>query len=79
MHWYAIVKERIARTAENTKIVEIITPDLIAAPYALGVSVIVEQTTIKIMHSKTTHRQLTPKDLIEEYSDGSRIFIFHRT
>jgi hypothetical protein len=38
---------------------------LIAAPYALGVNVIEEQTTIKMVHSKTTHRQLTPKDLME--------------
>lgn len=34
---------------------------------------------MRIVHIKTTHKQLNPKGLIEEYSDGSRIFIFYRT
>jgi len=79
LHWYAIVSERIARTPENIKIVEIITVVLIAAPYASGVNVIEEQIPIKMAHSNTAQRQLTPKVLIEEYSDRSRIFIYYRT
>ena len=74
-----MVNERIARTPENIKTTEIITAVFPATVFALAVNVIDAQIERRSVQSATTYRQLTPKDLKDGYSAGSRVFILYRT
>ena len=74
-----MVNERIARTPENIKTAEIITAVFPATVFALAVNVIDAQIERRSVQSATTYRQLTPKDLKDGYSAGSRVLILYRT